>query len=214
MTSSLHERMTGPAKCGHKKMTTGVNCINNMNRGYGYEFKDQNCGTASERIDIVKEIKSLIIELENDNVPTEIIINRLGDPKELAKAYLGNLLANSKGFSWNRILIICAFYSIVGFSGMIVIPCLAIIAPVFMICGIATPILAAIKMIDYIFSLGIPYMQNIGILLDGLVELNPIVEFICCVPVGALLYFAGRGLWKLLVYYCRKVSKTKQSLSI
>ena len=142
---------------------------------------------ASERIDIVKEIKSLIIELENDNVPTEIIINRLGDPKELAKAYLGNLLANSKGFSWNRILIICAFYSIVGFSGMIVIPCLAIIAPVFMICGIATPILAAIKMIDYIFSLGIPYMQNIGILLDGLVELNPIVEFICCVPVGALL---------------------------
>ena len=87
-----------------------------MNRGYGYEFKDQNCGTASERIDIVKEIKSLIIELENDNVPTEIIINRLGDPKELAKAYLGNLLANSKGFSWNRILIICAFYSIVGFS--------------------------------------------------------------------------------------------------
>ena len=57
---------------------------------------------ASERIDIVKEIKSLIIELENDNVPTEIIINRLGDPKELAKAYLGNLLANSKGFSWNR----------------------------------------------------------------------------------------------------------------
>jgi len=25
---------------------------------------------ASERIDIVKEIKSLIIELENDNVPT------------------------------------------------------------------------------------------------------------------------------------------------
>lgn len=70
---------------------------------------------ASERIDIVKEIKSLIIELENDNVPTEIIINRLGDPKELAKAYLGNLLANSKGFSWNRILIICAFYSIVGF---------------------------------------------------------------------------------------------------
>ena len=109
----------------------------------------------SERVDIVKEIKSLIIELENDNVPTEIIINRLGDPKELAKAYLGNLLANSKGFSWNRILIICAFYSIVGFSGMIVIPCLAIIAPVFMICGIATPILAAIKMIDYIFSLGI-----------------------------------------------------------
>ena len=115
---------------------------------------------------------NIVFELENDNVPTEIIINRLGDPKELAKAYLGNLLANSKGFSWNRILIICAFYSIVGFSGMIVIPCLAIIAPVFMICGIATPILAAIKMIDYIFSLGIPYMQNIGILLDGLVELN------------------------------------------
>ena len=32
-----------------------------MNRGYGYEFKDQNCGTASERIDIYRKFLLLLI---------------------------------------------------------------------------------------------------------------------------------------------------------
>ena len=82
----------------------------------------------SERVDIVKEIKSSILEMESDNLTTEQILDRLGKPKDLAKAYLGDLLSKGSGFSWNRFLTVCAFYSIVGFSGMFVIPCLAIMA--------------------------------------------------------------------------------------
>ena len=152
----------------------------------------------SERVDIVKEIKSSILEMESDNLTTEQILDRLGKPKDLAKAYLGDLLSKGSGFSWNRFLTVCAFYSIVGFSGMFVIPCLAIMA---------------VKMIDYILNLGLPYMENMGVF-TGLVELNPIAEFVVVLVIGVLLFLAGRGCWKLLVNYCKKVSKTKSDLSI
>lgn len=167
----------------------------------------------SERVDIIKEIKSEMQELQNNGVPAGKIIERLGEPKDLAKAYLGDLLSKESRFSWNRFLIVCAFYSLVGFSGMIVIPCLGIIAPAFIVCGIIAPVLGAVKMIDYLFSLHIPYVENIGIFLDGVVTFHPVVEFIISLVIGVLIYLAGRGAWKLLVLYCRKISKTAGRLS-
>lgn len=167
----------------------------------------------SERVDIVREIKGSILEMENESISTEHILERLGKPEDMAKAYLGDLLARGKGFSINRFLTICAFYSIVGFSGMIVIPSLAIIAPVFMISGIISPLLCAIKLINYIFHLGIPYIEYVGIS-SGLIHLNPIIEFFISVIVGILIFMAGRGSWKLLLYYCQKISNTKKELSI
>jgi uncharacterized membrane protein len=168
----------------------------------------------SERVDIIKEIKSEMQELQNNDIPAEQIIERLGDPKDLAKAYLGDLLSKESKFSWNRFLIVCAFYSLVGFSGMVVIPCLAIIAPTFIFCGIISPILVAVKMVDYIFGLGIPYVENIGVFLGGIVTFNPIIEFVISLVIGALLYWLGRGAWRLLTLYCKKISKTASNLSI
>lgn len=168
----------------------------------------------SERVDIVKEIKGSIIEMEQENLSADQIIERLGNPRDLAKAYLGDLLANETGFSWNRFLTVCAFYSVVGFSGMFVIPSLAIIAPVFIFCGIAAPILGVVKMIDYIFNLNLPYVEHIGIILAGIVELNPIVEFVCSLIIGISICLAGYGAWRLLLCYCKKISKTKRDLLI
>ena len=63
---------------------------------------------ASERVDITKEIKSEILELQSDGKTAEEIMERLGNPKELAKAYLEDLIAKSSSFGWNRVLAICA----------------------------------------------------------------------------------------------------------
>ena len=41
----------------------------------------------SERMDIVKEIKSDMLDLQRDGKTVDEIIERLGSPKELAKAY-------------------------------------------------------------------------------------------------------------------------------
>lgn len=168
----------------------------------------------SERVDIVKEIKSSILEMENDQIPTEQILERLGAPKDLAKAYLGDLISQSKGFSRKRFLTLCAFYSVVGFSGLFVIPILAVLGPSLIICGALAPFLGAVKMINYIFHLGIPYMEDVGIVMHGLVEFNPVVEFILSLFVGIFLYWAGHRIWDLLRSYIKKVSTTKKNLSI
>lgn len=164
----------------------------------------------SERGDIVKEIKSEILELQSDGKTAEQITGRLGNPKELAKAYLGDLIAKSNSFSWNRVLAICAYYSIASLSGLIVIPVLAICSPVFIICAIATPIMGSVKLIDSLLNLGIPYANYIGI--SGIE--NPVAVFIISIVMGVVLYLIGRGCWKLLVYYIKGVSKAKQHLEI
>ena len=164
----------------------------------------------SERVDIVKEIKSEILELQGDVKTPEEILERMGNPKELAKAYLGDLIAKSSSFSWSRMLAICAYYSLAGLSGMIVIPVLVICAPVFIACGIAAPVLGAVKLIDTLLHLGIPYAGCIGI--SGIE--NPAIVFVLSIVMGVALYLAGRGCWKLLVYYIKGVSQAKRFLSI
>lgn len=156
----------------------------------------------SERVDIVKEIKGSILEMESENLSTEQILTRLGKPKDLAKAYLGDLLAKENGFSWNRFLTVCAFYSLVGFSGLFVIPVLVIVAPTFILCGVASAVLGIIKLVDYI---GFQF---------GNTALSPIPVFILSLITGIILFLLGRGAWKLLITYCKGISKTKNNLSI
>ena len=156
----------------------------------------------SERVDIVKEIKGSILEMESENLSTEQILARLGKPKDLAKAYLGDLLAKENNFSWNRFLTVCAFYSLVGFSGLFVIPVLVIVAPTFILCGVASSVLGIIKLVDYI---GFQF---------GNTALSPIPVFILSLITGIILFLLGRGAWKLLITYCKGISKTKNNLSI
>lgn len=167
----------------------------------------------SERIDIVKEIKGSILEMEHENLTQEQIMERLGNPREMAKAYLGDLLSKGTGFSWNRFLTICAYYSVVGISGLFIIPTLAIIASVFIGCAVLVPLLAIAKLVNYLLNLGIPFMELIHFQI-GTMELNPINSFIVSIITGVILYLLGHGSWKLLLSYCKKVSTTKKELSI
>lgn len=56
-------------------------------------------------------------------------------------------------------------------------------------------------------------MEHVGIILSGIVELNPVVEFLLTLIVSALLYWAGRGAWKLILFYIKSVSRTKEKIS-
>ena len=168
---------------------------------------------ASERVDIVKEIKGSMMEMQSEGISAENIAQKLGDPRELAKAYLGDLLSNGTGFSWKRFLTVCAFYSMVGISGLFVIPVLAIVAPVFLICAVLMPVVGALKLIDFLLGLGIPYMQYINVQFGNTV-LSPVPVFFASIVTGVILYLAGRGAWKLLISYCKNVRKTKKDLSV
>lgn len=168
--------------------------------------------SALERADIVKEIQSSILEMKQEGLSEQEILGRLGEPKKLAKAYLGDLLTKSRGFSWDRFLIICAFYSLVGFSGLVLIPTLAVIAPAFMLCGILCPVLGIIKLADFLLPVHIPYSEYI-MFQFGDTAAGPILVFFLCILTGILLCLLGYGSWKLLVLYCKKVGSTKRGLA-
>lgn len=58
---------------------------------------------ASERADIINEIKSEMVELETQGkLSQEQIAERLGDPKELARAYLGDAISKNSGFNFRK----------------------------------------------------------------------------------------------------------------
>lgn len=165
-----------------------------------------------ERMDILKEINSQILELENAGKTKEDILQRLGSPKELAKSYLSLLIGDEKSLLRNKVLAICAYYTLASFTGMIIIPILFICATVFIFCGVATPIISLIKMFDYLLNLGLPYMDHVGTSFGSL-QMNPILGFLISLPMAALLFGAGRGCWKLLLAYIKGIKQIKRHVS-
>lgn len=164
----------------------------------------------SERIDIVKDIKNSITEMQHNNLTTEQILDRLGNPKEIAKSYLGDIVAENKKFSLEKYLAIASFYSLVGLSGVIVIPFLGIMAPVLMFCGVFVPFCGLLKLAGYIFDFNVPFV-TLGM---GPVELHPILGFIVTIAVGIAMYKLGSLSWKTLLSYIQGVSQKKRDLSI
>lgn len=165
----------------------------------------------SERIDIIQEIKSNMVELEkNEGLTPQQIVDKLGSPKDMAKAYLGDLISKSEHFSWNRLLTLMAFYSAAGFSGMIVLPFLGILAPTLQFCGIIVPIAGMIKLIGFICHFDVPFVM----MQVGAYEAHPIVAFIVSLVVGGLLYRLGQLCWKWLKQYMQTVSNAAQKLSL
>lgn len=165
---------------------------------------------SSERVDIVKEIKSEMLELQAEGKTAEEVVARLGKPGELAKAYLSDLITKDTSFSWTRVLALCAYYSVAGLSGLFVIPTLIICAPVFMLCGIAAPLLGAVKLVDTALQLEIPGVQYIGV--AGVS--NPVMVFALCAVFGVALFLAGYGCWQLLVLYVKGMGRVKTGLSL
>ena len=163
---------------------------------------------ASERADIIKEIKSSILEMESEQLPEAQILERLGAPKELARAYLGDFIAKGNGFNLNRFLTVFAFYGLTGFSGMFVIPILGIIAPMFLLCGAIAPVAGLIKFIGSLFGYDVPYV----VAQFGSMTLSPVFTFLYSIVMGGILILLSRGAWKLLLRYIRMVGKTKEKL--
>ena len=70
--------------------------------------------------------------------------------------------------------------------------------------------MGAVKLIDALLHLGIPYAQYIVV--SGIK--NPMLIFLFCLITGAALAAVGYGCWKLLVHYIKGMSKVKHNLSL
>ena len=165
----------------------------------------------SERVDIVKEIKSTMQEMEAEGLTPDAIAERLGAPEQLARAYLSDLLTKPQRSGWQKLLTVLAFYSVVGLSGMFVIPILGTCAPALLLCSVAVSLAGLMDCLFwYLFGIQVPYLT----IQLGPYTPPPILGFACTLVAGGLLYLLGRGCWRLLVRYLKAVGTTKDSLAV
>lgn len=164
---------------------------------------------ASERIDIVKEIKSEILELErNDKFSPEQIIRRLGDPRELAKGYLGESIVKNNQFSWRKLGAIVAFYGLAGFGTMFILPITSVLSVGLMLCGIIAPIAGIIKFGGFLLGIEVPFVM----IQIGNFVLHPLLTLPCSIIMGLLLFLGGKACWQLTIKYIKTISHQRKKL--
>lgn len=163
---------------------------------------------ASERVDIVREIKSELLELEAAGLTQEKITKRLGSPKELAAAYLSDIIIKNPRFSWRRLGSVAAFYSLAGLGGMIVLPATSITAVTFLICGAVVPAVGLLSFLASLVGVEVPWVM----MQFGSWTAPPALAFPVSVVVGMLLLLAGRGLWKATVGFVQMAREKRRGL--
>lgn len=162
--------------------------------------------TACERADSVKEIKSEMLELHTRGMSAEQILNRLGNPKELAKAYSGEAVAKSRGFSWRRLSAVIAFYSLAGFGGMFVLPITGLSGIGFMAAGALFPLAGVVKLAAHFMGYE---MKEIGIHI-GSYSASAIEFLPLSILMGAIVFVLGWLFWKLTLVIVQSMRQTKK----
>jgi uncharacterized membrane protein len=163
----------------------------------------------SERIDVIKELKSCIEELQLNNALTaKDILARLGSPEELAAGYLGDKITMGHSFSFKKLLMVFSFYSLVSLSGMFIIPCGTVLAGGLMLTGIFAPVAGLINLLGFFLGFDTSYIQ----LQFGSYETHPLLALPITILLGVLVFILGRVTWKAVIKYIRKVSTIKRTL--
>ena len=164
--------------------------------------------SAWERVDIVQEIRSEILELAEQGLGAGAIIERLGAPRELAAAYLRDAIVKNPRFSWRRLGAVVAFYSLAGLGGMIVLPATSIMAVTFLLCGAVLPAVGLLSFLASLVGIEVPWV----VMQLGGWTAPPALAFPISAVVGLLLLLAGWGMWKLTVRFVRLVGEKRRSL--
>lgn len=164
---------------------------------------------AVERADIVKEIQSEMLELEAAGLPSREITARLGEPKELAAAYLSDAIVKNPKFSWGHLASVAAFYSLAGLGSMIVLPATSITAAVFLVSGAVVPAMGLLKFLASLVGIDVPWVM----LQFGGWSAPPALVFPVSALTGLLLLLAGRGLWNATVAFVRMLGRKRRQLA-
>lgn len=160
--------------------------------------------SVSERIDILTEIKSHIYEKQaKQQAGIAEILQELGSPSELARAYVAEGLTDQVKFRLSNLLRIVAFYSTAGLSGVFVVPFLAVLSVGLYFVSIMLPVLGLIKSLAAVVGIEVPY----AIMMFGNYQPPAILSFFISLPLALLLYYLAKKLWQVLKRYLAGVSQ-------
>lgn len=163
----------------------------------------------SERASILTDVKDAMMGMKlTAQMDEDAIIARLGTPKELAQAYLRDVIHEKKGSPTAKIPALIAFYSMAGLGGVMLLPALSIIGITFQFCGVVVPIAGVINIVAYFFGHRLPF----SVVQLGGYAMHPIPALFVCAVVGALLFFLGKKAWEAMLLYVDKVKAEKRKL--
>ncbi|RKJ40082.1 DUF1700 domain-containing protein [Acutalibacter sp. 1XD8-33] len=163
---------------------------------------------AGERMDIVVEIKSGILELQAEGKSPEEIAARLGTPEELARGYLGEAIGKTTRFSFRRLCAVMAFYSLAGAAWLFVLPVTSVTGVSFMLAGALSPVVGLIKFAAHLLGWELPW---VGAQFGSYVMSAPLF-LPYSILIGAVLFVLGRLLWGFTVKIVRKISAAKAKI--
>lgn len=98
------------------------------------------------------------------------------------------------------------FWHILFWTGIIVVPVLGTVGPVFMACGVIVPIAGVIKLVGYLFHFEVPFIM----FQVGSVILHPILVFLLSILIGIALFVGGKIVWKVLLKYFDWIKEMKK----
>ena len=165
-------------------------------------------------IEELKELKREIKAYKNEKEAINYLVEKTKlSEKECESIY--DFLMNSNTDKENKnttnnIFKTILFYCVVSLTGIVVLPTLGIIAPVFILCAFICPIAGIIHCISGIFGFNLPFVS----FQFGNMTLNPFLGLVVSIIIGIILYFIGKGSWKLLLLYINKIKEKIESLEI
>lgn len=171
------------------------------------QLRNENNYTQDEIAEILNvNVKSVSRWENGKNLPDHSIILEICKIYNISvnEFYEGRKINKSK-----RIKQLLIFYFSVSFTGIIILPCLGLTAPTFIICAAIIPIFALVDLLSLIIT-GSDIPQITFYL--GNLNLHPLVAFPVSVILAIVMFIIGMYIWKLLIKYIKYVSNKKKNL--
>ena len=153
--------------------------------------------SGEERDSIVLEIKNHIYESINQQKSADSVLNKLGNPEKLAKAYTVEYQLTNKTIKFSAIFDSLLF-GLTGITGIILIPTLLIISLEFTLLGLG---ITGIAITNAMGLTSIPLM-----VINSNYQLTGFAQLISSFFVTILLICLSAGFFKLIQKYCKYIS--------
>lgn len=153
--------------------------------------------TVNEKTEIIDEIKNHIKEKQlHESVDMNTVLDSLGDPKLLGKAYGCKTVANTEQFNCKNFVRTLAYYSSTGFNGFF----LSVLAGALYLSAFMVFLGGLIKTTGTIIGYDMSFVDfNIGVW-----QIPGTFALPVSIPVSLLIYFCSKKLWGVLKRYLTK----------
>lgn len=161
-----------------------------------------------ERADILEEVESHIFESLSNGTSTEEVLKALGTPKALANSYIGENLLKKGSFNLSNLFQLIKFYFVTGFSGMIIVPFLAVLSVALYLCTFLVVIVGIVSVVFMVLGTPLPFsVMNLGFW-----QAPDFLALPICLVFGLAFYLLSKKLWRWLNTYLLSVATAHRKL--